>query len=152
MLRWIVAVCRSFGPAFAGLWHALKTQRNLQVHAAATVVVVMLGLTLKIAAWEWCVVTLAVGSVWTAELLNSAVEALADRVSMQREEAIDAMEDGERLVFLRVRKERQGVHEVLGEAQVDRCDCTDAARVDDPLQSTLGHAALSPLLDRQLST
>lgn len=93
MLRWMVALYRSFGPAFAGLWHALKTQRNLQVHAAASVVVVLLGLTLKIATWEWCMVTLATGSVWTAELLNSAIEALADRVSMQREEAIRRVKD-----------------------------------------------------------
>ncbi len=93
MLRWFSSVCRSFGPALAGLSWALKTQCNLQAHACVTIVVVVLGLWLKLETWEWCAVVLAAGLVWGAELLNTAIEALADRVSMAREESIRRVKD-----------------------------------------------------------
>lgn len=93
MIRWLASVLRSFGPALAGLIWALKTQRNLQVHGLATVLVGGFGLWLNLAAWEWCVVLLAVGLVLAAELLNTAIEVLADRVSKEREEPIRLAKD-----------------------------------------------------------
>jgi diacylglycerol kinase len=93
MLHWISLVIRSFGPAFAGLGWALKTQRNLQVHAVATSVALVFGFWLEIAPWEWCAVALSTGLVWAAELLNTAIEVLADRVSMEREEPIRRVKD-----------------------------------------------------------
>lgn len=93
MSRWLASVLRSFGPALAGLAWALRTQRNLQVHAIATLLVGGLGVWLHLAAWEWCAVLLAVGLVWTAELLNTAIEVLADRVSQEREEPVRRVKD-----------------------------------------------------------
>lgn len=93
MLHWISLVIRSFGPALAGLRWALKTQRNLQMHALATSVALVFGVWLKIAPWEWCAVALSTGLVWAAELLNTAIEVLADRVSMLREETIRRVKD-----------------------------------------------------------
>lgn len=93
MLRWAGLVLRSFRPAWAGLAWAFRTQRNLQVHALAVTLVMVLGGWLRIAAWEWCAVALASGLVWTAELLNTALEVLADRVSMAREEPIRRVKD-----------------------------------------------------------
>lgn len=93
MTRWLVSVLRSFGPALAGLAWALKTQRNLQVHAIAAVLVGIFGIWLQLAEWEWCVVLLAMGLVFAAELLNTALEVLADRVSKEREEPIRLAKD-----------------------------------------------------------
>lgn len=93
MRSWLTSVIRSFSPALAGVAWALKTQRNLQFHAGATVLVLVFGLWLRIAAWEWCAVMLATGMVWTAELMNTALEVLADRVSKEREEAIRRAKD-----------------------------------------------------------
>lgn len=93
MTRWLASVLRSFGPALAGLAWALKTQRNLQVHGFATALVGGFGLWLRLATWEWCVVLLAVGLVLAAELLNTAIEVLADRVSKEREEPIRLAKD-----------------------------------------------------------
>ena len=93
MSRWLASVLRSFGPALAGLAWALKTQRNLQVHAFATVLVAVFGVWLQLADWEWCVVLLAVGLVCAVELLNTALEVLADRVSKEREEPIRRVKD-----------------------------------------------------------
>lgn len=93
MSRWLGLVLRSFVPAWSGVLWAFKSQRNVQVQAAATVVVIVAGLALRIAAWEWCAVVLASGLVWSVELLNTALEVLCDRVSTAREEAIGRVKD-----------------------------------------------------------
>lgn len=92
-MNWVIAVVRSFGPAWSGLCWALKTQRNLQVHAVATVLTLILGFWLEIAPFEWLAVISAIGIVWVAELLNTSIEVLADRVSVEREEAIRRVKD-----------------------------------------------------------
>lgn len=71
----------SFGHAFRGIWLALRSELHLQFHAVATVVVIGLGFYFSLTATEWMMVALAVGTVWTAELVNTAIEALTDLVS-----------------------------------------------------------------------
>lgn len=71
----------SFGHAFRGVGAALRTEVHLRLHAAATVAVVALGLYCGLARWEWALVALAVGLVWSLELVNTAVEAVVNLVS-----------------------------------------------------------------------
>ena len=87
------AFLRGFAHAFRGIGIALRTQRNMRVHAAFTLAVVALGAALRITAGEWCAVLLAAGLVWAAELANTALEWLADRVSREREDAIRDVKD-----------------------------------------------------------
>ena len=71
----------SFGYAARGVWAALRTEVHLWFHAVATVVVLGLGLYVGLARWEWVAVALAVGAVWCAELVNTAIEAVVNLVS-----------------------------------------------------------------------
>ncbi|WP_197062969.1 diacylglycerol kinase family protein [Hymenobacter sp. APR13] len=71
----------SFGYALRGVAAALRTEVHLQFHAAATVAVLGLGWYLQLARWEWALVALAVGLVWSLELVNTAVEAVVNLVS-----------------------------------------------------------------------
>lgn len=71
----------SFGHALRGVAAALRSEVHLQFHAGATVVVLALGAYLGLSRLEWALVALAVGGVWTAELANTAIEALTDLVS-----------------------------------------------------------------------
>jgi diacylglycerol kinase (ATP) len=71
----------SFGHAVRGVGSALRSEVHLRLHAAATVVVLGLGLYFDLARLEWALVALAVASVWAAELMNTAVEALTDLAS-----------------------------------------------------------------------
>ena len=87
------AFIQGFAHAFRGILFGLRTQRNLRVHALATLGVIVLGFVLQIERWEWCVILISCGLVWAAELLNTAIERLADRVSMEREEAIRVVKD-----------------------------------------------------------
>ncbi|UYZ62375.1 diacylglycerol kinase family protein [Hymenobacter weizhouensis] len=71
----------SFGYAARGVWAALRTEVHLWFHAVATAAVVGLGLYFGLARWEWVAVALAVGAVWCAELLNTAIEAVVNLAS-----------------------------------------------------------------------
>ena len=72
---------RSFRDAFHGLWIMLRSQHNAWIHALATVVVVGGGIATGLNRFEWCWIVLAIGAVWTAEALNTALELLADAAS-----------------------------------------------------------------------
>ncbi|MBL8739102.1 MAG: diacylglycerol kinase family protein [Planctomycetes bacterium] len=83
----------SFAHAARGCGLGLQTQRNLRVHMLAVAVVVALGLWHRVERWEWCALLLACGLVVAAELGNTAVEWLADRVTRDREPAIRDVKD-----------------------------------------------------------
>ncbi|MFW6336755.1 MAG: diacylglycerol kinase family protein [Phycisphaeraceae bacterium] len=76
-----------------GLWHVLCSEPHAQIHAAATVVVVALCLWLEIEAWRWAAVLLAIGLVWVAELLNSALERMCDAVHPEPHSLIGRAKD-----------------------------------------------------------
>lgn len=51
---------------------------------AATVVVVVLGFWLELPARDWAAIVLAIALVWVVELINTALEAVVDLASPQR--------------------------------------------------------------------
>ncbi|HEX8326874.1 MAG TPA: diacylglycerol kinase family protein [Hymenobacter sp.] len=71
----------SFGHAFRGVWAALRSEVHLRFHALATVVVIGLGFYYGISRLEWALVAISVACVWSAELVNTAIEALTDLAS-----------------------------------------------------------------------
>lgn len=71
----------SFQYAVRGVQSALRSEVHLRFHAGATVLVVGLGFYLELNHMEWALVALAIAAVWSAELFNTAVEALTDLVS-----------------------------------------------------------------------
>lgn len=84
---------KSFRFAFNGLAVLLKTQHNAWLHLLATLVVVALGVSLQVSRMEWCLLTLAISQVWIAEGLNTAVEYLADAVTLERHPLIGKAKD-----------------------------------------------------------
>ena len=72
---------RSFGFAIRGLILLVRTQANARIHLVATVIVVGAGFLVGLSKGEWCAVAAAIGLVWTAEGLNTAIEAIVDLVS-----------------------------------------------------------------------
>lgn len=69
---------KSFGFARAGLWHALKTERNLKRFAFGYVLILLLGIICRLSAAEWTAVIISCGMFFSVELLNTALERLAD--------------------------------------------------------------------------
>jgi diacylglycerol kinase (ATP) len=69
---------RGFSFAGQGVWHVVRTQRNMRVHLLSGAAAVAAGLIWRISAVDWACVLLAIGLVLTAETLNTVVEALTD--------------------------------------------------------------------------
>lgn len=70
----------SFRHAFAGLWYALRTQRNTRIHLTIAAGVVALGLWLGLSYTQWAVLVLTIGFVLVSEILNTVAETLVDLV------------------------------------------------------------------------
>jgi diacylglycerol kinase (ATP) len=81
MLGFLHSRIRSFRNAFTGWWYVIRTQRNAWIHALATIFVILLGLWLQLPLHDWAVLILTIAMVWTAEFLNSALEAVVDLAS-----------------------------------------------------------------------
>jgi diacylglycerol kinase len=77
------AFLRSFVFAGGGLWHTLRTQRNMRVHAALAIVAVALGVVVHLAPVEWALVCVAITGVVITEMFNTVIEAIVDLVSPQ---------------------------------------------------------------------
>jgi len=89
----VSALLRSFRCAFAGIGWALRTQRNLRIHALATLCVVSLGFAVNLTTWKWCAILGCISLVWMAELMNSALEVLCDRITTEPDEHIRRAKD-----------------------------------------------------------
>lgn len=77
------AFARGFVFAGRGLWYALRTQRNMRVHATLAAAAIVLGLLLGISAVEWALVFVAIGGVVVMEMVNTVVEAVVDLVTQR---------------------------------------------------------------------
>jgi diacylglycerol kinase/ribosomal protein S18 acetylase RimI-like enzyme len=84
---------RSFVYAGRGIRTMLASQHNAWIHAAATIVVVALGLVLQVSRLEWLALILAIVSVWTAEALNTAFEFLCDVASPEFHPLVEKAKD-----------------------------------------------------------
>jgi diacylglycerol kinase len=93
MIAWMSRLAGSFRCALRGLARVVFTQRNARIHAAACLMVVALGWWLRITRMESCLVALACGLVLAAEALNCAIERLADRVTLEKDERIRDAKD-----------------------------------------------------------
>jgi diacylglycerol kinase len=77
------AFIASFGHAFAGLRHALRTQLNARIHAAAALLAITAGIVLRISAVEFAITFVAISGVFISEMFNTAMEACVDLASPQ---------------------------------------------------------------------
>lgn len=82
----------SFGYALKGMLLAFE-QRNMRIHAFAVLVVTVAGIFLGLTAIEWSLIALCIGSVISAEMVNTAIEALVDLVSPEFNEKAGKVKD-----------------------------------------------------------
>ncbi len=84
---------KSFGYAFEGLKHAVRTRRNLRIHIVIGALVVTLGIYLNLPLRDWAVIALTIGAVLTGELINTVVEAVVDLASPEYHELAKVAKD-----------------------------------------------------------
>jgi diacylglycerol kinase len=84
---------KSFAFAFKGLAFFFRTQHNAWIQLGTAAVAVALGFWLGISPNEWLWIIFSIGFVFAAELFNTAIETLADKVSPGYDEKIGKVKD-----------------------------------------------------------
>jgi diacylglycerol kinase len=82
--EFFVSRAHSFMHAYHGWWYVLRTQRNAWIHAAFSTAVVLVAFWLRLPLRDWAVLFLTIALVWTAEFINTALEAVVDLASPQQ--------------------------------------------------------------------
>lgn len=89
----IGARIKSFRYAFEGLGFFLKNDHNGRIHAFAAVLAIVLSWCFSISALEWIAVLSTIAAVLVAEIINAAIEKLADVVSPDYHPKIKIVKD-----------------------------------------------------------
>ena len=71
-------IARSFADAFRGVGDCIRTERNMRIHLTMCVYVLFFASRIELTRGEMACLLLAIGSVMTAETLNTSVEKLCD--------------------------------------------------------------------------
>ena len=74
---------RSFLFACQGVREAVRTERNIRIHLAMALVVILFGWYFSLNAMEWLFILAAIAGTITLELVNSAIERVVDLATDQ---------------------------------------------------------------------
>lgn len=75
------SLINSFKYAFEGILTALKTERNMKIHFGFVGAVILCGIVFKMTKLEWMLCCICFALVISAEMFNTAIEALVDLAS-----------------------------------------------------------------------
>jgi diacylglycerol kinase (ATP) len=81
LTKFISARIAAFKHAFRGWWHVLQTQHNAWIHSVVATLIITMGLWLGLPPRDWAVIILTIAMVFTAEFINTAIEAVVDLAS-----------------------------------------------------------------------
>lgn len=84
---------KGFGFAARGVWRCMREEWHFRFHLVIAFYVLLFAPRFSLSRAEWALLTLTIGGVLTAELLNSAVERAIDRVSTERHPLAGAAKD-----------------------------------------------------------
>lgn len=81
IITFVTSRLHAFRHAFRGWGHVLKTQQNAWIHSLVASLVIVMGVWLGIEARDWAVLVITIAMVFTAEFINTAIEAVVDLAS-----------------------------------------------------------------------
>lgn len=84
---------RSFRWAIAGLRRFVDREHNARIHLVATILVIIAARVLEVSSTDAAILTVVIGLVWVAEILNTCVEKLADHITKERHPEIEIIKD-----------------------------------------------------------
>ncbi len=84
---------KSFKYAFNGLKILIKEEHNSRIHLLAAISVIVLGILFDITIYEWIAIVFTIGLVISFEIINSAIENIADFVSPEKHDKIKKIKD-----------------------------------------------------------
>ena len=84
---------KSFVYAWEGIVSFFRREHNAQIHLAATVLVLVLSVTLGVNKWEAIAVVFSIALVWITEMVNTAIEKTMDFISSEKHPQIKLVKD-----------------------------------------------------------
>ncbi len=69
--------------SIAGLWYAYRYEQSLWIHGVVSLFTISLGFIFQIKFWEWAALFIALGMILGIELINTAIEAAIDLVTLE---------------------------------------------------------------------
>lgn len=84
---------KSFGWAMNGLRVVWREEKNFRIEAGIATTVVIFGVRLNFLLAEWIVVAGCIGAVLSAEMLNTAVEDLCNKIEPHADPMIKKIKD-----------------------------------------------------------
>ena len=83
----------SYKYAMRGLWLAVRYEPNMIIHLIAIITVLILNTSLKVSRTDWIISLVLIGVILMAEIFNTALEKLADRVTRDQDPMIGQAKD-----------------------------------------------------------
>ena len=73
----------SIGYSLSGIFYAIRNEKSLILYSVLSVLVIALGLFFGITSNQWIALLLSLGNILTIELINTAIEATVDMVTLE---------------------------------------------------------------------
>jgi diacylglycerol kinase len=83
----------SFSYAWQGIKALFRTEHNAWIHTAISIVVVIAAIILKVSKVEAVVLLLNIALVFVTEIMNTAIEKMADFISTEKHAQIGLVKD-----------------------------------------------------------
>lgn len=74
----------TFDNAVTGIINSVRSERNMKIHLAAAIFILMISIILKVSRLELAILTICIMLVFVAEIFNTAIEELTDMVTRSR--------------------------------------------------------------------
>ena len=84
---------KSYRYSFRGIWLAFRYESVMLFHLAAATAVVTVNILLKVDRTDWLITLILIGLAWMAEIFNTAIKKLADRVTKEQDPLIGQVKD-----------------------------------------------------------
>ncbi|HJO93196.1 MAG TPA: diacylglycerol kinase family protein [Victivallales bacterium] len=89
----IIKFFKSFKFAFAGIFEAFKSEKNVKFHYFAALCVLILSFILKLSITQWCIIIMTICLVISVEMINTSIEKLCNVVCKDSNEFIKKVKD-----------------------------------------------------------
>lgn len=84
---------KSFGYALNGIYRMIIREQNAKVHILVACCVIVAGFYFRISAIEWIAIVISISGVLAAEIFNTSIETLSDKVSPEYSQSIKQVKD-----------------------------------------------------------
>lgn len=84
---------KSFIYGFNGIKILIQEEHNSRIHLFFAILVIIAGFYFRITSGEWVAIIFSIGFVISLEIVNSAIEAVCDFISIERHETIKKIKD-----------------------------------------------------------